>query len=425
MNSQVGNTKPAPAGNVRWMVMVAIFIAFCIAYFDRTNINLLVAHQPFTDTLGITGDLAKQGMLISGFLLCYGIFNFFVGPVVDRFGQRNVWLPMVLVWAAVTMIGGLTSSFIVLLGTRVLLGIGESVNTPATNKTVKTYFPLHERGRASSIWLTASVGAPIIAVPLVAWLISTFGWRGSFFALAGIGLLPLILMGIYLYNHPRENPRMSKEELAYIEAYNAEEESEDTKGKMDWGFLKSRNFWLATIGNAFVTVCLFGITSWMPKYLVETLGFSWGEMGILATLPNIAAVAAAVLAGWLVDRMKLKSPLTIWSCVLAAIAIVVGVNLTNPWAAAFMVSAATGLAYLAVPIWYVLLQKSVNPSAMATGAGFYNGTCYVLSSAAPVILGWAAGMIGFAGGFILMIVALAVALVAGIGFWRIEKAELA
>ena len=424
MNSPVEKAKPAPTGNLRWMIMIAIFIAFVIAYFDRTNINLLVADKAFTDALGITGDLTRQGMLISGFLLCYGIFNFFIGPVVDRFGQRSIWIGAVVVWAGVTLIAGLTSSFILMLGTRVLLGVGESVNTPATNKTIKNFFPLHERGRANSIWLTATVGAPIIAVPFIAWLIATFGWRGSFFALAGIGLIPLIFLAYYLYNSPKEHPRLSKEEAAYIEAYNGPEE-EDTKGGIDWSFLKSQSFWLATIGNAMVTVCLFGITSWMPKYLVETLGFSWAEMGFLATLPNIAAVAGAWIAGIAADKMKTKAPLTIYSCILAALAIWVGVSLKNPWAAAFMISVATGVAYIAVPIWYVMLQRSVNPSAMATGAGFYNGTCYVLSSIAPVVLGWAAGIMGFASGFLLMIIALAFALIAGLGYLRLEKAEAA
>ena len=77
--------------------------------------------------------------------MCYGIFNFFVGPIVDRFGQRKIWIGAVFVWAGVMLVGGLTSSFILLLGTRVLLGIGESVNTPATNKTIKNFFPVHER----------------------------------------------------------------------------------------------------------------------------------------------------------------------------------------------------------------------------------------------------------------------------------------
>ncbi|MGI6513364.1 MAG: hypothetical protein ACOX3D_03300 [Syntrophomonadales bacterium] len=87
-------------------------------------------------------------------------------------------------------------------------------------------------------------------------------------------------------------------------------------------------------------------------------------------------------------RLRHGSDLT-WSRAISCLA----VTFKNPWAAAFMISVATGVAYIAVPIWYVLLQKSVNPGAMATGAGFYNGTCYVLSSIAPVVLGWAAGII--------------------------------
>lgn len=422
MNSSVEKTNAAPAGKIRWVVMAGIFIAFIIAYFDRTNINVLVADKAFTDALGITGDLARQGMLISGFLFCYGIFNFFIGPIVDRFGQRKIWIGAVVIWALVTALAGIAASFMFIMMTRVLLGIGESVNTPATNKTVKNFFPPHERGKANSIWLSATVGAPIIATPFIAWLIAAFGWRGSFFTLAIIGLIPLVMFAYYLYDTPKGHPRMGKEELAYIEANN---DSTEENAKIDWGFLKNNAFWWATIGNAMVTVCLFGITSWMPKYLTETLGFSWTEMGFLAALPSVGAVAGAWIAGLAADKVKIKAPIAIAACILGGIAVWVAVSLKNPWAAAFMISVATGIAYIAVPIFYVQLQKSVNPSAMATGAGFYNGVCYVLSSIAPVGLGIAAARIGFASGFLLMIIALGFALIAAVGLLRIEKTQVA
>ena len=108
-----------------------------------------------------------------------------------------------------------------------------------------------------------------------------------------------------------------------------------------------------------VTVCLFGITSWMPEYLVETL-VSW-VMGFLAFAER-RRVGGAWIAGIAADRMKTSTAdhlfmypggLAIWLA-----------PFKNPWAAAFMISVATGVAYIAVPIWYVLLQKSVNPGAM-------------------------------------------------------------
>ena len=43
--------------------------------------------------------------------------------------------------------------FVVMLGARLLLGVGEAMHWPMQSKFVKNWFPPGERGKANSLWL--------------------------------------------------------------------------------------------------------------------------------------------------------------------------------------------------------------------------------------------------------------------------------
>ena len=328
----------------------------------------------------------------------------------------------VLLWALITFFAGFVNSLVVMLMFRAFLGIGESVNTPATNKTIKKWFPLNERGRASSIWNAATAGAPVVAFPIIAWLIAEFGWRGSFYILGVVGLIPLIFLGKYLYDSPKESPNIGPEELAFIEA-NTEDSNVETK--IDWSFLKSSTFWLAAFGYSMVMAMLYGLLSWMPVYLSETLGFSWAAMGALSSLHYAFAIVGSLVSGWLVDRVKMKANVSNVAIILAGICIYMGINFQSSIAVAITLSVATGLAMVSIPVWFVMILNDVKGSAMATGAGFFNGCGYIASSVTPLVVGVLAAKLGLAGGFVALIGALALCLFAGILMNMKQKSQMA
>ena len=86
-------------GNVRYGIFVIMFLIFFVAYLDRANVSVLIADSHFTQALGIAGDKSVQGLLMTAFLLFYGIASFFIGPVIDRLGPRKVLVYNLVLWA--------------------------------------------------------------------------------------------------------------------------------------------------------------------------------------------------------------------------------------------------------------------------------------------------------------------------------------
>ncbi len=75
------------------------------------------------------------------------------------------------------LIGGVSSFFAILLGTRILLGIGEGLYYPMQNTIIKNWFPAGERGRANTAWILGQSLAPALAMPLYTWIIAEHSWR--------------------------------------------------------------------------------------------------------------------------------------------------------------------------------------------------------------------------------------------------------
>ncbi|WP_446914899.1 MFS transporter, partial [Klebsiella pneumoniae] len=103
------------------------------------------------------------------------------------------------------LIGGLSSFFAILLGTRILLGIGEGLYYPMQNTIIKNWFPAGERGRANTAWILGQSLAPALAMPLYTWIIAEHSWRHTFYFSFSLTLLPIVLIYFFTSNFPQEN----------------------------------------------------------------------------------------------------------------------------------------------------------------------------------------------------------------------------
>ena len=78
-------------GTIRCRILVVLFLAFMVAYFDRANVAVLVADHGFTDALGVTGDKASMGLSLTSFLLLYGLTSFFPVLSFNVLARRKLW----------------------------------------------------------------------------------------------------------------------------------------------------------------------------------------------------------------------------------------------------------------------------------------------------------------------------------------------
>jgi sugar phosphate permease len=347
---------------------------------------VLVADPGFTNALGIVKDKSAQGSLMSIFLVCYGLSNFLAGPIVYRFGSKRALQVGILCWAVLMALMGAVSSIVVMLICRALLGVGESMLMPGVAALTQAWFPKKERSTANGIWYSGMKVAQIIATPVLAWWIYAVGWRGSFYILAVVGLIPIALTIYHVHDHPSKSPRISKEEADYIISGGGT--GAVSRAKMDFSFVKLPAFWYITGVFAIANAGIWGFTTWVPSYLKATLGFSWAQMGALAGLPFIAATVWVLVFTPLMDKLNRRALIVLICLAFFAAALVIAMNTGSRMFAVAVLSLALAFIAVTVPAAFVMVQNITTQNQVATATGMMNGVSYVFASIAPYGMGF-------------------------------------
>jgi ACS family D-galactonate transporter-like MFS transporter len=173
------------------------FLANAINFIDRAN--LAIASPSIQSDLGV--DATEMGLILSAFFWTYAFLQLPAGWFIDKVGVRVSLALAVGWWSLFTMATGLSRSVSQLVGTRLMLGVGEAAALPSFAKVAFNWFPRVERGLASSIFDSGSRVGSALSLPLVAWLISIAGWQGSFIITGLLGIV-WALAWWFIYRDP-------------------------------------------------------------------------------------------------------------------------------------------------------------------------------------------------------------------------------
>jgi ACS family D-galactonate transporter-like MFS transporter len=172
----------------RWSIVGLLFAASLINYLDRAAISFALP--------SISRDLhllpATKGLLLSSFFWSYALVQIPVGWCTDRFNLYWLYAGAFTVWSVAQGLTGLASSLAILIGFRIILGIGESIYLPGGTKIVSLLFSRTERGLPSGLFNCGTRMGLVFGGVLIPWLLVRFGWRLSFLILGFAALLWLL-----------------------------------------------------------------------------------------------------------------------------------------------------------------------------------------------------------------------------------------
>ncbi len=163
-------TMPVAAGveapsKVRAWLAALLMFTLLVAYLDRVNVSVVIASPRFLEEMGLKNNPVGQGLLMSFFLMAYGLGNILLGPVGDRLGPRKAMTIALMGWTIPCAMGALARSVSVLYTSRFILGAGEAMHYPMQISYVKNWFPLQERARANSTWVFGQMIGPASPCP--------------------------------------------------------------------------------------------------------------------------------------------------------------------------------------------------------------------------------------------------------------------
>lgn len=410
----------------RVVLILILLVTLLVAYLDRVNISVLVADETFLQEMGIKGDAVAIGSLMSMFLFTYAITNAILSPLGDWWGPRKVMALAIVFWIASCIYGGVVSSFAGMIVARCILGLGEGMHWPMQMKFVKNWFPPQERARANSTWLIGLTAGPALAMPFMVWIIGEWGWRSSFFALAAIGIIPLLLIWLFTTDHPRENKRISSSELDYIEnglktetnsLLNGTPEAESTWD--NWkSFLLNFDYWLCVIFYVFSSSAWWGLATWIPSYLKQAMGFTWSSMGFWANAPYAVGIIFLIAAGYLTDKIERKATLGVLHMLGGAVGIYFAAHATGQEEAALWLVLAVSALLIGLPGHWSIIQKVVPARALGAGSGFESALGSLGGAITPMVVGYFINATGsYVGGLMCLVAFCLMGAVAMITLW--------
>lgn len=368
-----------------------------VNYFDR--INLTVAAPQLMEELHISPGMF--GILASAFAWTYTLLQVPTGMLLDKIGVK--WLNRVcsVIWVFATGLTALISGLLPLFILRLMLGVAEAPGFAAASKATGYWFPLEERGLATALFDMSSKLSNVIGVPVVAAIVSMWGWRAAFIATAVISIVYCIWFWI-LYRDPKEHPRLTKEELDYIQAGDAQMEgNHGHKSKLSY-LLQQRKLWAIAIGSAAYNYSFFLFLTWLPKYLYDVMGMNIMKSGLYTAIPWLFGTLADLLIGGLLvdylirtgkDQSKVRK-LFLTIGMIMGLAVIFATTTSNANIAILYFSIAiAGISIASVISWS--LPSIIAPTgSVGTVSGISNFIGNLSAISAPIVTGFIVQLTG-------------------------------
>ena len=366
---------------IRWILIFWMFLMSAIAYLDRVNIS--IAGHAIQGEYHLTD--IQLGWVFSAFVLGYALFQAPGGRLADRFGPRWIITGGVIWWGVFTCLTasvpvGIASALAVLIAVRFLLGLGEAVVYPSSNRLVANWIPSAERGIANGlIFAGVGVGAGVTP-PLITYVLVTWGWRWSFVVSAVIGLLAGIIWYLLARDRPEEHPLVKKEELEWIEAGLPEPADQLVTGRtLPWRIIVTSKDVLA-ISLSYFTYgyVAYIFFTWFFIYLNTVRGLDLKSSSYYSMLPFLAMAVCSPLGGWVSDLLTKshgkragRCGVAIFGLGLAAVFIALATQVESAKLASVVLAGGAGALYLSQSSFWAVTADIAGPAAGSV-SGFMN-----------------------------------------------------
>src|SRR5919204_1900615 len=174
--------------NRKWWTLGAVAFGLFMIMLDNTVVN--VALPSIQRDLGVS--LSQLEWIVTGYALTFASVMLTGGKLADHYGRRLVFIAGLSVFTLASLACGLAGSGSVLIGARIVQGVGAALMNPATLSIIAATFPSAQRGTAIGIW--AGVSALALAIgPLVGGLLTEHGsWSWIFFVNVPVGVLAVV-----------------------------------------------------------------------------------------------------------------------------------------------------------------------------------------------------------------------------------------
>ncbi|WP_082415804.1 MFS transporter [Numidum massiliense] len=320
----------------------------------------------------------QVSLLITLFSVPAGIAIIFAGILADRIGRKKVIIPGLFLYGLGGIIAGLAAavgdgSYALLLGGRIVQGIGAAGTAPIAMTLVGDLYDRKQRSKALGI-IEASNGVGKVLSPILGSLLALITWYALFFAFPLL-CLPAILFVWWFIREPtagQKPPPLNqyKERIVNI-----------------W---KSEGKWLtaAFLAGAVTLFLLFGVLFYLSDILEKTYKIDGIKKGLVLAIPLLAMSGTSYWCGSFIQKhIRFVKPFVVFG--LALLTIVMGLVpfiKQNVLLIALLVVGGIGSG-LVLPCLNTLITSSVRLAERGIITSLYNSVRFFGVALGPPVFG--------------------------------------
>ncbi len=283
----------------KWHLLIGSFISYA---FDAFDFMLLAMALPMImDEWNLS--MEKAGFLGTATLIGVGLSGILWGWISDKYGRKKALMWSLFSFGMITGSIALTRSYEQVLVIRFFGGIALGGLWGVLAVFLSETWPARQRGRATSFVLSSwPIGYGMVAY-LAAVILPRYGWRVLF--ATGFSSV-LVTLYIHFFVSESEVWLSAKKEKTSDKNFSLRSGLKEIFSDK----LAKRTIF-ATLTVFFALTAYWGISIWLPTFLVKERGLDVEKMGLFMVMINVGMFLGYQIFGYLADKIGRKTTLII------------------------------------------------------------------------------------------------------------------
>jgi DHA2 family multidrug resistance protein len=335
----------------RPMITLSIMLATVMQTLDSTIANVALPHMQ--GSLSASQD--QIAWVLTAYIVAAAIATPLTGWLVDRVGQKYLFLASIAGFTVASILCGLANSLAQIVAARLLQGVFGAALVPLAQVVLMDINPKEKQGSAMAVWGMGVMVGPILGPTLGGWLTDSYNWRWVFFINVPIGMIAFYGMWRYIRPVPglrrksfdvfgfatlslaigalqllldrgQQNDWFSSKETwielialvvmsTYFIAHTALAPVE--KSFLDYRLLKNQNYVTGLLFIFIVGQVLFASRALTPTMLENLLNYPVATAGLVIAPAGIGTMFAMLIAGRIIGKVDLRLTLFVGIAITA------------------------------------------------------------------------------------------------------------
>lgn len=245
-----------------WAVTAMLVALALVNWADKAVLGLVAV--PLMEDLNINA--SQYGLLASSIYFLFSLSAVAAGFLANKRSMKWLLFIMVAIWSISQFSIWLAPGFLIILLSRIVLGLGEGPSAGLSFHTATQWFRNHERTIPIALQNVGAFGGIAVAAPVLTWIISNHDWHWAFFA---VGVAGLVWMAIW-YFVGKDGPYTGNAKSAELSG-----SIFDGDGRVPYRTLLLSRTYIGTVCVGFAAYWALAIVSaWLPAFLRQAQGYS-------------------------------------------------------------------------------------------------------------------------------------------------------